>query len=356
MIDPITLEVIRNRLDAIAEEMELTLLRTSHSPIVKEALDASAALFDGGGQQIAQAAAAPIHLGMVIPAVRRIVELFPPETMRDGDVYLLNDPFEGGSHLPDLIMLTPVIVDGETIALSLAVTHHQEIGGRSPGSTPMDATEIYQEGLRIPPCKLYDAGVPNESLLALLAANVRIPENVLGDLAGQIAACRIGHRGLLALVARYGKDQLAAAMATLIDLAERETREAISAIPDSTYRFVDWLDNDGVDLDRRVRIEVAVTVAGSELTVDLTGTDPQVAGPINCVPSSTLAAIYYLVRAVIDPSIPANAGCYRSSTLACPLRSTRAPSSFAASSTRCSARWRRRCRIGFRLHRAAIRS
>jgi N-methylhydantoinase B len=309
--DPITLEVIRNRLDAIADEMEVTLLRTSHSPIVKEALDASAALFDGLGQQIAQAAAAPIHLGMVIPAVSRIVELYPPQTMREGDIYVLNDPFEGGSHLPDVIMLMPVIVDGETIALSLAVTHHQEIGGRSPGSTPMDATEIYQEGFRIPPCKLYDAGAPNESLLALLAANVRVPENVLGDLAGQIAACRIGQRGLLALVDRYGKRELEVAMSELLDLAERQTREAIGGIPDGTYRFVDWLDNDGIDLDRRVRIEVAVIVDGSELTVDLTGTDDQVAGPINCVPSSTLAAVYYVVRAMIDPSIPANAGCYR---------------------------------------------
>src|SRR5262245_21923968 len=151
MTDPITLEVIRNRLEAIADEMELTLLRTSHSPIVKEALDASAALFDAEGRQVAQAAAAPIHLGMLVPAVASLVDSFPPAAMREGDVYVLNDPFAGGAHLPDLVMLAPAFADGELVALSVCVTHHQEIGGRSPGSTPMGATEIYQEGLRIPP-------------------------------------------------------------------------------------------------------------------------------------------------------------------------------------------------------------
>src|SRR4051794_32179785 len=182
--DPITLEVIRNRLDGIADEMELTILKSSHSPIVKEALDASAALFDARGRQIAQAAAAPIHLGASIPALERVVELFPPESLAPGDVVVLNDPFQGGTHLPDIVMVVPVFAEGRVVALAVTITHQQEIGGRSPGSTPMDATEIYQEGLRIPPLKLYEAGVPNETLLALVEANVRIPETVAGDLRG----------------------------------------------------------------------------------------------------------------------------------------------------------------------------
>lgn len=310
-IDPVTLEVVRNKFDDVADEMEITLLKSSHSTIVKEALDASAALFDARAQQVAQATAAPIHLGMIIPAVEKFVELFPPETMAEGDAYILNDPFDGGTHLPDLVVTVPVIVGGETIALATAITHHQEIGGRSPGGAPMDAIEIFQEGLRVPPLKLYDRGVPNETFFAMLAKNVRIPETVIGDLHGQLAACQVGRRGILSLVDRYGKDVLQRAMDELLDQAELLTRRAIEAIPDGTYGFVDYLDNDGINLDRRIRIEVSVTVDGSDFLVDLTGTDPQVSGPLNCVPASTLAAIYYVLRVVTDPEIPNNAGCYR---------------------------------------------
>jgi N-methylhydantoinase B len=310
-LDPVTLEVIRNKLDDIADEMEMTLLKSSHSTIVKEALDASAAIFDVEGNQVAQAIASPIHLGMIIPAVKRFVELFPPETMREGDVYVLNDPFDGGTHIPDLVVTVPIVVDAETVALSVAITHHQEMGGRSAGSTPMDASEIFQEGLRIPPLKIYDAGKPNETFFEMLARNVRIPDVVRGDLDGQLAACAAGVRGVQHLADRYGSAQLRQYMAELLDRAERMTREAISAIPDGRYHFVDYLDHDGFDLDRRIKIEVTITIDGSDFIVDLTGSDPQVRGPINCVPASTLAAIYYVVKVATDPSIPNNAGCYR---------------------------------------------
>jgi len=311
VVDPITLEVIRNKLDDIADEMEITLLKSSHSTVVKEALDASAAIFDARGNQIAQATAAPIHLGMIIPAVQRFVELFPPETMQEGDVFVLNDPFDGGTHLPDLVITVPVIVDGEVVALATAISHHQEMGGRSPGSTPMDATEIFQEGIRIPPLKIYDRGVANDTFFAMLERNVRIPETVRGDLNGQLAACQAGVNGVRTLAERYRKDELREYMDELLDRAEQMTRDAIAEIPDGRYHFVDFLDHDGIDLDRRIRIEVTISIEGSDFVVDLTGTDPQVRGPINCVPASTLAAIYYVVRVVTDPSIPNNAGCYR---------------------------------------------
>ncbi|MCY4087422.1 MAG: hydantoinase B/oxoprolinase family protein [Actinomycetia bacterium] len=309
--DPVTLEVIRNRLDAVADEMEITLLKSSHSPIVKEALDASAALFEARGQQIAQATAAPIHLGMIIPAVERFLEVFPPESMQDGDVYVLNDPFDGGTHLPDLVAALPVIVDGSLIALSVAITHHQEMGGRSAGSTPTDATEIFHEGLRVPPLRLYEAGRRNETLFAMIERNVRVPSIVIGDIMGQLSACHVGRRAVLSLAETYGAPGLRLAMDELLDRAERLTRAALQEIPDGTYRFHDYLDNDGIDTERRVRIEVAVTVDGSEFVVDLTGSDPQVQGPLNCVPASTLAAVYYVLKAITDPSIPNNAGCYR---------------------------------------------
>lgn len=310
-VDPVTLEVVRNKLDSIADEMELTLLKSSHSAVVKEALDASAAVFDGQGRQIAQAAAAPIHLGMIIPAVRRFVELFPPATMREGDVYVLNDPFDGGTHLPDLVMSMPVLADGRVVAIATAITHHQEFGGRSPGSTPVDATEIFQEGLRVPPMKLYDEGVPNETLLAMIARNVRIPDVVLGDINGQLAACHVARARLLELIGRLGAGAFETYVEELLDRAEALTRDAIERIPDGSYHFVDHLDNDGVDMDRQVRIEVTVTVTGSQFRVDFTGSDPQVRGPINCVPASTLAAVYYVLKVATDPDIPNNAGCYR---------------------------------------------
>ena len=310
-LDPITLEVVRNKLDAVADEMEITLLKSSHSAIVKEALDASAAIFDAAGDQVAQAAASPIHLGMIIPAVQRFVEIFPTHTMRDGDVYVLNDPFDGGTHLPDLVMTMPVFAGDRLIAMVTAITHHQDMGGRSPGSTPVDAREIYQEGLRIPPLKLYDEGRLNTTLMELISRNVRIPDVVIGDIFGQFAACHVGKKGMLSLAERLGPDTLATYTRELLDRAERLTRQALEAIPDGTYHFVDYLDNDGVELDRLVRIEVTATIAGSELTVDFTGSDSQVAGPINCVPASTLSAVYYIVKVAIDPDVPNNAGCYR---------------------------------------------
>jgi N-methylhydantoinase B len=310
-IDPITLEVVRNKLDDIADEMEITLLKSSHSAIVKEALDASAAIFDSRGQQVAQAAAAPIHLGMIIPAVQKFLEVFPAETMREGDVYVLNDPFDGGTHLPDLVMTMPVFAGERLIALVTAITHHQEIGGRSPGSTPVDATEIFQEGLRIPPLKLYDEGRPNRTLLAMIERNVRIPDVVIGDIFGQYAACHVGKTRVLALAGRLGSDQLVAYMDELLDRTERLTRAAILEIPDGSYHFVDYLDHDGIDVDRRIRIEVTATISGSEFIVDLTGSNQQVRGPLNCVPASSLAAVYYVTKVAIGPDIPNNAGCYR---------------------------------------------
>ena len=248
---------------------------------------------------------------MIIPAVRKFVEIFPPDTMRDGDVYVLNDPFDGGTHLPDLVMTMPVFSGGVLVALATAITHHQDMGGRSPGSTPVDATEIFQEGLRIPPLKLYDAGQPNLTLLAMIERNVRIPDVVIGDIHGQFAACHVGKMRIQALVERLGRDNLRAYMDELLDRAERLTRSAISTIPDGSYQFVDYLDNDGIRLDRLIKIKATVTIAGSELTVDLTGSDPQVKGPLNCVPASSLAAVYYVTKVAIDPEIPNNAGCYR---------------------------------------------
>src|SRR5207302_1908754 len=190
--DPILLEVLRNRLDAIADEMELTLLKVGASPIVKEGLDASAALFTTHGETIAQAAAIPIHLGALEFAAQRLVRAFPPDGMRDGDAFRLNDPYDGGTHLPDSTLAVPVFADGRAVALACTMCHHQDVGGRTPGSVPTDATELYQEGVIIPPTQLFRAGVLDENLFRLLTRNVRLPDVFTGDLMAQVAAGRLG--------------------------------------------------------------------------------------------------------------------------------------------------------------------
>jgi len=192
VLDPITVDITRYKLDGIANEMQSTLLRSSFSPIVKEGLDASSSLFALDGTTLAQSCSIPIHLATLIPAVAKIVETFTPARMCEGDTYILNDPYCGGTHLPDIAVVQPVMHDGRPIALTAAMTHHQDVGGMSAGSVPTNATEIFQEVLRIPPLKLREARVYNETLVALLRQNVRIPDTLMGDLNAQIAACTIG--------------------------------------------------------------------------------------------------------------------------------------------------------------------
>ncbi len=317
-VDPITLEVVRNKLDGIAQEMEVTLFKSSCSPIVKEGLDASASLFMLDGTTLSQACAVPIHLGTLIPAVAEIIRKFPPETMTDGDIYLLNDPYHGGTHLPDIAVVMPVFANGRPVALAATMTHHQDVGGMSAGSVPTNSTEIYQEGLRLPAVRWAHGGVFDETLTALLRLNVRIPDIFLGDLHAQIAACKIGALRLAGLVDKHGNNACLTMFQLLIERAEAMTRDALKKIPNGTYRFTDWLDNDGIDLDKRVRVEVAVTLADGDIHFDLTGSSPQVRGPINCVPSGSLAAACYAVRAVTDPSIPNNGGCFKPIRLTLP--------------------------------------
>jgi N-methylhydantoinase B len=317
-LDPITVEVVRHKLDGIAEEMEQTLLRSSFSPIVKEGLDASASLFTIGGETLAQACAIPIHLATLIPVVGSILREFPIETMRDGDIYIMNDPYLGGTHLPDIALVMPIFHRGRPIALSAAMTHHQDVGGMTPGSVPTNATEIFQEGLRIPPLKLRDAGVMNETLVKMLRLNVRIPDTVMGDLNAQIAACQMGARRLDELAHNYGHNLLATIFATLLDRSEAMTRDALRQIPEGTYRYFDYLDNDGIEFGKKVRVEVAVTVKDGTFHCDFSGTAPQLKGPFNCVPSGSQAAAYFAVRALTDPTIPTNAGCFRPVTLHLP--------------------------------------
>ncbi len=317
-IDAITLEVLRHRFEGIAEEMETTLLRSSFSPIVKEGMDASASLFTPEGQTLAQACAIPIHLATLIPCLASVIERFPPADMRPGDIYMMNDPYCGGTHLPDVAVIMPVFATDRLVAYAAAMTHHQDIGGMSAGSVPTNATEVFQEGLRIPPVRWAREGEFDPTLTALLRQNVRIPDTFLGDLNAQVAACKVGIRRLRDLVERHGAEFLAEVCQRLLERSEAMTRAALRQIPDGSYHYVDYLDNDGIDLDRRIRIEVTATLAGDDVHFDLSGTSAQVTGPMNCVPSGSLAAACFAVRAITDSSIPSNGGCFRPIRLTLP--------------------------------------
>lgn len=317
-VDAITLEVVRNKLEGIANEMQTTLLHSAFSPIVKEGMDCSAALFTADGQTVAQATAIPIHLATMIPALHAVLAKYPLAGMAPGDVYILNDPYCGGTHLPDITLFIPVYADGRVVAFTVATVHHQDVGGMAPGSIPTNATEIYQEGLRIPPLKYMEGGRVNETLEQMLRYNIRLSDTFMGDLHAQLAACNVGARRLGELCRAYSAATVERIFELLLERSEAMTRAALRQLPEGTYRYVDYLDNDGVDLERRVRIEVAVTVKDGAIHFDFTGTDRQLRGPLNCVPSGAQAAAYYAVRALTDPQIPTNGGCFRPVTLHLP--------------------------------------
>jgi N-methylhydantoinase B/oxoprolinase/acetone carboxylase alpha subunit len=320
-LDPILMEVVRYKLESITEEMQSSLIRGSFSPIVKEALDASCCLFTPDGTTVAQSRSNPSHLGSLIYSVKAILEHYPTAAMRDGDIYIFNDPYLGGTHIPDIAVVVPVIGDGKVIALTASIAHHIDLGGTIPGSSAANATDIFHEGLRIPPLQLAHGGRLDDGLMRLIRQNTRMPDTVTGDLNAQIAAGKIAVRRLADLGARYGFALVSRLFEELIARSERMTREALRKLPQGTYTYEDTLDNDGVDLDRRVTIRVAVTISDGCVEFDFAGTSPQVKGPINIVPSGVYSAACYGVRAITDASIPTNGGCFRPVTVKAPAGS-----------------------------------
>lgn len=318
-IDPITLEVIYNRLNSIADEMEHVVLRSSYSVIIKEVGDASSAIFTIDGEAMAHSLSLPLHLGVMGAALKSIIAEFPPKQMEEGDVYILNDPYLGGTHLPDIVIAAPVIHDREPIALTAVLAHHQDVGGMVPGSMPATATEIFQEGLIIPPLALRKAGVDNETLFRLIERNVRLPGEVVGDIRGQVGAVLAGAERVCALLDEYGHALVLEHVRELLDRAEAMTRAEIAAIPDGVFSFEDYLDHDGVDRDTRLLpVRATVTVSGDEITVDMTGTNPQTKGSANGPPSTAFAPVVYALRTIVDPTTPINGGSERPIRLVVP--------------------------------------
>jgi len=332
-IDPITFAVIKSGLDSIADDMAYTVIRIARSEIVKDVMDFSAALCAADGQMVAQAKTIAQHLGAVPEAMAAVQAKFGDD-LHDGDVVIMNDPYHGGMHLPDVFMFVPIFHDGKHQAFAVVICHHTDVGGRVPGSNASDSTEIYQEGLRIPPLKLYSRGVLDRTLESLIRINVRVPDRVWGDLSAQFAAAQVGKQGLARLFQRYGADTVAAYMQELLDYTERRTRDEIGKWPVGTWRFTDHVDSDGFS-DTPIPIAVAITVRpDGTLLVDYTGSSPQVKGALNSTLSFTHSLTYLSVRCVLARDIPNNVGLFRCIEVKAPEASILNPQMPAACAAR----------------------
>ncbi len=318
-LDPVQLEVLRHALTGVAEEMLAALIRTGLSPNIRERHDCSTALFDADGRMLVQSESIPVHLGAMpfsVAAAIDAVKAFEP-----GDGVAVNDPFHGGAHLPDLTLVTPLFDDQGTLqACAANRAHHADVGGMQPGSVAGDATEIYQEGFRMPPIKLWRRGQLNYEALALFLANVRTPREREGDLRAQYAANETARQRVEALVDRFHWATLTDAMAELNAYAQRRMRTEIERLPDGRYTAEDVLDDDGHG-HPDLAIRATVTIDGGQLRVDFAGTAAQTDGPLNAPFAVTASAVYYTLRCVTDPTIPPNDGCYRPIEIRTPARS-----------------------------------
>ena len=330
--DIVTFELIRNGLSEIADEMMTTLYRTGRSVNTTQALDCSAGLTDEKGQLLAQALALPGHLG-TFPGVMQTMLARFGGSIQPGDVYVSNDPYSVGLHLPDVVVVRPLFIKKELVAFALTVVHHVDVGGLAAGGMPTYATEIFHEGLRIPPLKLYDRGRLNTTLMEIIGKNVRVPDKVLGDLKGQAAGCFVGQQRLEQLISAYGLGTIRRYAKELLDYTERMTRAELRGWKDGTYKFTDYVDDDGMGTGP-IAIRVALTVKGDTLALDFTGTDPQVKGSINCPLHSTRAGAYTAIRCVLNADLPTNAGFFRPITVSAPPATLVSPIEPAATCNR----------------------
>ena len=314
MVDAISLEVFRNRFASVAEEMGLTLQRASFSPNIRERLDFSCALFDSEARMVAQAAHIPVHLGSMPASVEHAIASF--ETLNPGDLIVLNDPYRGGTHLPDVTMVSPVFAGGRIVFYIASRAHHADVGGMSPGSLPL-STELYQEGLIIPPVLLMLSGWMNEGVFNMILANSRAPEERSGDIEAQLAAHRVGEQRLLSLLADHGPDEVLEHAAALMHYSLRMTQAIIEGIPDGVYTFADALEGDGQS-EFDIPICASIEVKGNEMHVDFSGSAPQVLGNVNAVTAIVRSATWYCVRLLAEDEIPVNYGCFLPVTVSVP--------------------------------------
>lgn len=304
--DPVQLEIFKSLFHAIAEEMGATLKRTAFSPNIKERRDYSCAIFDERGAMISQGDHMPVHLGSMPLSVKAAIQ---NRSIGPGDMVILNDPYAGGTHLPDITLVAGVF-DNRRLRFYVANrAHHSDVGGMAPGSMPL-AEEIYQEGLRIPPIKLVSGGIINRDVWDLILYNVRTPVEREGDLAAMFAANRTGERRLMEAVGKYGWAEVRRYITEILNYSERMTRLTIRSIPNGTYEAEDFLDNDGIE-DRPIRVAVRIRIRGDEAVVDFSESDPQAQGSVNAVYAITASAVFYVFRTLVDVPIPSNEGGMR---------------------------------------------
>jgi len=337
-LDPVTLSVLASALAGIAEEMGAVLIRGAYSSNIKERRDCSTALFDGRGRMVAQAEHIPVHLGAMPEAVAAIMRHDP----RPGDVFAINDPYSGGTHLPDITLVSPVAPGeaGEIIGYAVTRAHHSDVGGMRPGSMPSDSREIYQEGIIIPPLRLVRGGEYVDDILDFILANVRTPEIRRGDLRAQIAANRIAEERVGELIERRGEGIVLAAFDEVISYTERRTREAIRELPDGVYRAEDFLEGDGT-MDEDILIRATVRIEDDSLSIDFAGTADSVRGNVNCPLPVTRSACYFALRVLLPKDVPANAGTYAPLEIRAPegsLVNARSPSAVVAGNVETSNR------------------
>jgi N-methylhydantoinase B len=308
-LDPITLEIMHNALRSVTDETFIALMKSAYSTNIKERRDHSTGFIDTRGRLVVMSdASLPVHLGSLLGVTATLLEKYAREEIRDGDIFIANDPHvAGGTHLPDVTLVMPVFVDGELLGFMGNIAHHADMGGMTPGSLAGGMTEIYQEGVRIPLIKLFRQGELQVDLLELVLLNVRVPHERRGDYFAQVAACRLGARRMMEMASRYPPACLNVAFDAIIERTEQRMRRAVAAIPDGTYTFEDWLDDDGhgtLDIPIRVQVEVV----GERIRLDFTGTSPQVPGNLNTGLNATQAAACYAIKALLDPDIPSNQG------------------------------------------------
>lgn len=310
-LDPVTVQVIRNSLIAAADEMKLTLAKTAYNDLLYEVQDFGVILTTADGELIAQSDTLPIFLSVLSYCVKAGIEKLGADGFREGDLIIANDPYTTGTHVSDTAVYGPIYVDGRLVGFSACMAHWADIGAKAPGGWCCDTTDVFQEGILLDHVKLVDRGVTNTVLLDVIWSNIRLPGISKGDLGAQLAACKTGARRLHEIYERYGADVVERAVALSFDQAEKAMRQEIEAIPDGVYNAHTFLDHDGVDRDREVRIEVTVRVDGSEIVADFTGTDPATQGPVNCPFPGMAAGIEMAIKGVTLPLERANAGHLR---------------------------------------------
>ena len=314
LLDAVSIELVRNGFHSICDEMAESLVRSSHSPNIKERRDCSCCLYTADGDIVVQAEHIPIHLGVMAVALRHILDRYPTVAMRPGDVFLVNDPYYGANHLPDFIVAGPLFLDGMLVGFGASMAHHTDVGGATPRSMPATATEIFHEGLRIPPVRLAREGVTDENMLTIISANSRLPAERMADLDAQIATIRVAQVRIDEMGRRYSADELRHASSQIIRLSESAMRARIAALPDDI-----WHGQAIADFGpQSIPIKVALRRAGDRLVVDFSGTGGQTASPFNSCMANTLASVFMAVRVSIATDIPANAGMYRALDIVVP--------------------------------------